>query len=113
MNPIHRLLTISALALGVAMPLGAFAQVTMDHSEVSLSHQAAMTDGVVKKVDLTNGKVTIKHGEILHMDMPGMTMVFAVKDKNLLSTLEPGDEVKFLVANEGGKLVVTDIQPAR
>ena len=64
-------------------------------------------------LDVTNGKVTIKHGDILHMDMPGMTMVFTVKDKSLLSQVKPGDKVKFMVVNEGGKLVVTDIQPAQ
>jgi Cu/Ag efflux protein CusF len=63
-------------------------------------------------VDLDNGKVTIKHGDIKHLDMPGMTMVFTAKDKGLLSTLQPGDKVKFMVVNEGGKMVVTDIRPA-
>jgi len=63
-------------------------------------------------VDLDNGKVTIKHGDIKHLDMPGMTMVFTAKDKGLLSNLKPGDKVKFMVVNEGGKMVVTDIRPA-
>ena len=63
-------------------------------------------------MDLDNGKVTIKHGDIKHLDMPGMTMVFTAKDKGLLSNLKPGDKVKFMVVNEGGKMVVTDIRPA-
>ena len=63
--------------------------------------------------EVDNGKVTIKHGEIKHMDMPGMTMVFTAKDKSLLSNVKPGDKVKFMVVNEGGKMVVTDIQPAQ
>ena len=47
------------------------------------------------------------------MDMPGMTMVFTPKDKSLLGKVKPGDKVKFMVVNEGGKMVVTDIQPAQ
>ena len=59
------------------------------------------------------GKITLKHGDIKHMDMPGMTMVFTARDKRLLVNVKPGDKVKFMVVNEGGKMVVTDIQPAR
>jgi len=72
-----------------------------------------MTDGEVKKVDLETGKVTIKHGEIKHLDMPSMTMVFTAKDKTLLTNVKPGEKIKFMVSNEGGKMVLTDIQPAR
>ena len=64
----------------------------------------------VSKIDLETGKVTIKHGEIKHMDMPGMTMVFTAKDKSLLTSIKPGEKIKFMVINEGGKMIVTDIQ---
>ena len=72
-----------------------------------------MTNGDVRKVDQDAGKVTIKHGDIKHLDMPGMTMVFTAKDKSLLAKVKPGDKVQFMVVNEGGKMVVTDIQPAQ
>jgi len=45
--------------------------------------------------------------------MPGMTMVFTVRDKGQLTNLKPGDKVKFMVIQEGGKMIVTDIQPVR
>ena len=102
-----------ALASGSLFPMLAQAQATMDHSKMDMAKMPSMTDGEVRKVDLATGKVTLKHGEIKHMDMPGMTMVFTVKDKSLLSQVKPGDKVKFMVVNEGGKLVVTDIQPAQ
>jgi len=90
------------------------AQTTMDHSKMDMSQPAmSMTEGEVKKVDIDAGKVTIKHGPIKHMDMPGMTMVFTAKDKALLTNMKPGDKIKFMVVNEGGKMVVTDIQPAQ
>ena len=72
-----------------------------------------MTDGEVKKVDPDNGKITLKHGDIKNLDMPGMTMVFTVRDKGQLANLKPGDKVKFMVVQEGGKMIVTDIQPVR
>lgn len=47
-----------------------------------------------------------------NLDMPGMTMVFTVRDKGQLAKFKPGDKVKFMVVQEGGKMIVTDIQPA-
>jgi Cu(I)/Ag(I) efflux system protein CusF len=114
MNIIQKITAVSALAMGIGLPVGSVAQTTMDHSKMDMSRPAAsMTEGEVKKVDIEAGKVTIKHGEIKHMDMPGMTMVFTARDKRLLVNVKPGDKVKFMVVNEGGKMVVTDIQPAR
>ncbi len=114
MNIIQKITTVSALALRIGLPVSSMAQTTMDHSKMDMSQPAtSMTEGEVKKVDIEAGKVTIKHGEIKHMDMPGMTMVFTAKDKNLLGKVKPGDKVKFMVVNEGGKMVVTDIQPVQ
>jgi Cu/Ag efflux protein CusF len=114
MKTIKNILAISALAMGTFTPMGSFAQTMMDHGKMDMSQaSASLTDGEIKKVDQSTGKVTIKHGEIKHMDMPGMTMVFTAKDKSLLSNVKPGDKVKFMVVNEGGKMVVTDIQPAQ
>lgn len=110
---IKNTLAISALALGMALPVGSFAQSTMDHGKMGMSQPASMTDGEVKKVDQDAGKVTIKHGEIKHMDMPGMTMVFTAKDKAMLAAVKAGDKVKFMVVSEGGKMVLTEIQPAK
>ena len=73
----------------------------------------AMTDGEVRKVDLDNKKITIKHGEIKNLDMPGMTMVFQVKDEALLGKVKAGDKVKFTAEKTGGAIVVTDIQSAK
>jgi Cu(I)/Ag(I) efflux system protein CusF len=44
--------------------------------------------------------------------MPGMTMVFTAKDKSILSNFKPGDQVKFMVLSEGGKMIVTEIKIA-
>ncbi len=110
MNTITKFLTVSAFAIGVALPIGSFAQPAMEHAKMESAQAPAMTDGEVKKVDPTNGKVTIKHGDIKHLDMPGMTMVFTARDKAMLSNLKPGDQVKFMVISDGGKMIVTDIR---
>ncbi len=112
MNSFKQFLSISAIAFGVALPMSGIAQTTSESAKAEASQQASLTDGEIRKVDPENGKVTIKHGEIKHLDMPGMTMVFTAKDKALLANVKPGDKVKFMVVNEGGKMVVTDIRPA-
>ena len=114
MNTIKNILAISALAMGIAMPVSSFAQATMDHGKMDMSQaSASMTDGEIKKVDQATGKVTIKHGEIKHMDMPGMTMVFVAKDKALLDKTSVGAKIQFMVTNENGQMTVTDIQPVK
>lgn len=72
-----------------------------------------MVDGEIRKVDKDTKKLTIKHGEIKNLDMPGMTMLFQVKDPAMLDRVKPGDKVKFKAEKAGGGIVVTEIQVAR
>lgn len=118
MNLPTRLFAASVLAGSCLVPMSSFAQASAEHDH---SHGAAasavsatpLTEGEVRKVDLKASKVTLKHGEIKHLDMPPMTMVFAVQDSSLLEKLNPGDKVKFTAVSEKGKLIVTSIQPLR
>lgn len=72
-----------------------------------------LADGEIKKVDRENKKITIKHGEIKHLDMPGMTMVFQIRDPALFEKLKAGDKVKFVAEKLEGAFVVTVLQPAK
>ena len=72
-----------------------------------------MAEGEVRKLDKENKKVTLKHGVIKNLDMPGMTMVFQVKDAALLDSLKAGDKVKFKAEQVGSALMVTEIQPVK
>lgn len=111
---------LAATALATTLP--AMAQTASDHSKMDHSKMEhgkmgmaatpAVADGEVRKIDKENGKITIRHGEIKHMDMPPMTMVFTAKDKALLDKVQVGQKIQFTVVHEGGKMVVTDMQPA-
>ena len=74
---------------------------------------ATMTDGEVRKVDKENKKITLKHGEIKNLGMPGMTMVFQVKDPSMLESVKQGDKVMFKAEKANGALTVTEIMPAK
>jgi Cu(I)/Ag(I) efflux system periplasmic protein CusF len=94
-----RRLAIATLALGLGLAL------------VPVASQAANdpTQGEVRKIDKEAKKITIKHGEIKNLDMPPMTMVFQVKDSNLLDKVKAGDMIQFRVVKEGSSYIVTDI----
>lgn len=72
-----------------------------------------MIDGEIRKVDKDAKKITIKHGPMPQFDMPGMTMVFQVKDPALLDKVKPGDKVSFDAEKLGGAFTVTKIEPAK
>ena len=72
-----------------------------------------MTEGEIRKVDKGTKKITIKHGDIKNLDMPGMTMLFQVRDPAMLDMVKAGDKVKFRVEKAATGIVVTEIQVAK
>jgi Cu/Ag efflux protein CusF len=114
MKSVLRLLALSG-ALLVA-PL--MAQTSKDHTShhpdpEAASPAAPMSEGEIRKIDKSAGKVTIKHGPLQNLDMPPMTMVFRVKDSAMLEQLKEGDKIKFSAERIDGALTVTAIQPGK
>ena len=72
-----------------------------------------MVEGEIRKVDIKSQKITIKHGEIKNLGMPGMTMIFRVKDPALLDKVKKGDKIRFKAEQTKGAIVVTAIEPAK
>ena len=70
-------------------------------------------DGEVKKIDKSSGKITLKHGEIKNLEMPGMTMVFKAKNPAELDQLQVGDKVKFKAEKANGSIIASDIKVAQ
>ncbi|MGM9481784.1 copper-binding protein [Roseateles sp. NT4] len=82
-------------------------------AQQSASTAAPQSDGEVRKVDLAQGKVTLRHGPLENLGMPAMTMVFKVADPKMLDSLKDGDKVKFTAEKVNGAFTVTAIQPAK
>ena len=101
----------------VALSLGAtaFAQSTdhASHHAGAASAAAPATEGEVRKVDKEQGKLTLKHGRIENLDMPGMTMVFRVADPKMLDGLKEGDHVRFAADRVNGAITITAIDTVR
>ena len=115
--------TIKSLAIALAIAATtAFSGATLadskdhDHGKTDAMKSmpvadADMTNAEVRKVDKDAKKITLKHEAIKNLDMPGMTMVFQVKDAALLDKAQAGDRIKFKAIKDGSAYVVTEIQP--
>lgn len=85
----------------VALALAGLA-VTAAYAETKLAK------GEVTKIDAKQGKMTVRHGPIPSLDMTdGMTMVFRVKDKEMLEQVKAGDKIEFDVERVNGALTIT------
>ena len=105
MKAIHILVAASTL-----LPLAAAAQTAAPSTAATAN---AMSEGEVRKVDLQYGKVTLRHGPLVNLDMSAMTMVFTVPDPKILEGLKPGDKVRFVADKKDGTYIVTAIELAR
>ena len=61
-------------------------------------------------MDLEQGKVTLRHGPLVNLDMPAMTMVFTAADPKLLDGLKQGDNVRFTADKRDGVYIVTSLE---
>ena len=69
-----------------------------------------MSEGEVRKINKETGKITIKHGPLANLDMPGMTMVFRVQDPAMLDQVKEGDKIRFIADKIDGVFTVTKIE---
>ncbi|WP_370870660.1 copper-binding protein [Polaromonas sp.] len=88
-------------------------QGSMPGMTLDTAANSAKTDGEVRKIDKENQKITLKHGDIKNLDMPGMTMVFKVKDAAMLDKVQVGSKVKFNAEKSDGAIAVTSMELAQ
>lgn len=113
-----RVLIVSLTLLSIASGVALAQALPVERQPLSLGApirlaQAAMIEGEVRKVDMSAGKITLRHGPIPQHDMAiPMTMVFPLKNPSMMNGLNVGDKVLFDVIKEGGSLTVTEIRKA-
>ena len=71
-----------------------------------------LVDAEVRRVDAAANKLALRHGEIPNLDMPPMSMVFAVKEASLLAGLKPGDKLRVTIDEIDGAYTVLSVRPA-
>lgn len=110
-------LAASLLAATALTGLPAFAQ-EHKHEEHHGHHdnsganeyENTMVAGVIRKIDLENNKVTIKHEEIKKYSMAGMTMNFRLTSPKQLDGFQNGDKVRFIPDKVEGGYVLRIIE---
>lgn len=118
MQRLSILLSAVTLCVGaIATVPAAFAQ-AQDYSQpaATATHPdpaARMSSGVIAKVDKDAAKLTIKHGPLANLKMPGMTMAFKVKNPKVLDQVKAGDKVNFVAEVLNGALTVTTLETVK
>jgi Cu(I)/Ag(I) efflux system protein CusF len=112
---VTRLTVVTTAAFLIAASGIAQADPRQDSSQIAQTNStsAPMSEGEVRKVDKEAGKITIKHGPLANLDMPGMTMVFRVKDPAMLDRVKEGDKIKFVADRVNGAITVIHLEVAR
>ena len=110
MNRIRSLLLATPLVLAAHAAIAADAPAAV--APVTSAPTADLSDAEVRKVDREAKRLTLKHGEIKNLDMPGMTMLFQVRDPAMLDRVKPGDKIRFRAEKIGGAFTVTELQTA-
>ena len=106
-----KVLNLMAAAVLTAASIGIHAQLAPAPGNTA-PVSATLADGEVRKIDKDAGKLTLKHGPIASLEMPGMTMVFKVADPKMLEALKEGDKVRFAADRINGAMTVTAIELA-
>ena len=105
--PLHRVQTVGvglaaallALALGTASGAASAQQDHAQHAAAAAPAATVMTKGIVRSVDAKAGTITIKHEQIVNIDMAPMTMVFKAAKPGLLDGVKKTTRSAFMPKN--------------
>lgn len=109
------LIVSSGIALAAANASAQTHEHSHQHDAMPAASQGdadALADGEVKKVDKDTGKLTVQHGPLVNLNMPGMTMSFKVKDPAMLDQVKAGDKIRLRVERINGAFTVTKLEAA-
>ena len=112
MKTIYTAALITACAMA-ALPVRAADTHSAHTKPVStpVATQSVPAEGVVKKIDKANARVTLNHGPLPN-GMPAMTMPFKVRDAAWLDKLKVDQKIRFDMEDAKGVLTITRIEIA-
>lgn len=113
-NILRSIPVLLAALLGMATQAQTHEHAHSAHGQASPAPASAapLTDGEITRVDARSGRLTVRHGDIPNLDMPAMTMVFALPDPQQATQFKPGDKIRFRAEQPGGVLTLTHVERA-
>jgi Cu(I)/Ag(I) efflux system periplasmic protein CusF len=113
MKNIKSLLVIATLLSGATLSYAASHAAAPTAAATATASTLPTVNAEVRRIDLENKKITLKHEDIKNLDMPGMTMVFQVKDAAMLENMKSGDKVVFTADRVNGAYTVMSMEKAK
>lgn len=104
------IILLAAVGAGPALAQHAASGSHTQLAQASAGQKTGKGSGLIQKIDREKEAVTIKHGPLQGLDMPAMTMSFQVKDKTMLTNLEPLQKVDFELTYDGNTFLITSIK---
>lgn len=80
---------------------------------LQLAQARPPVEGEVTRIQKDTGKVTIRHGPIPNLDMPGMQMVFNLNDPSMIDKLKAGSKISFTADRINGAFTVMSIESVK
>lgn len=105
------MIRISILAMAISF--AALDIVPAASAQLAQMSQPQAIEGEVTRINKDTKKLTIRHGPMPHLDMPAMTMVYAVKDPAMLDQVKPGAKIRFIGDKVDGQYTVLSLEPIR
>lgn len=110
-----RFLARSAVVAGFVVINAAYAvqAVPQPMSALESVKYVGYSMGEIKKIDTDQGTVTLLHGPIENLGMPGMTMVFRLAKPEQAAAFKVGELVRFKAERIKGSLVITELMSVK
>ncbi len=118
MKTTQKLAVVAAMTVATFLAGGVSAQGATSNSQAPATsakpatEDSELTLGEIRRIDKVNKKLTIKHGDIKNLKMPGMTMVFQLDNAGALDLLKVGEQVRFRAEFGAAGLIITEIHPS-
>lgn len=80
-------------------------------TEMPQSARTASATGTVEAIDVAAGKITLAHGPVDALGWPAMTMDFKATPEQV-SSVRPGQHVRFEFTAQGMAATITRIEPS-
>ena len=113
---IHSALIFALASAGFSAPGMAQMNHNMHGSAMAMdapgAADAALGEGLVKKIDKSKGTVTLAHGALPN-GMPPMTMAYRVKDAAWLDQMKVGQKIRFATDPADRGMTVVQFEPVK